>query len=54
VHFCLGANLARLEIKSIMREFVRRYPDYALAGEPQRLRSDFINGYKHVPVALNG
>ncbi len=54
VHFCLGANLARLEIKSIMREFVRRYPDYALAGEPQRLRSDFINGFKQVPVALNG
>ena len=54
VHFCLGANLARLEIKSIMRELLRRYPDYALAGEPQRLRSDFINGFKHVPVALRG
>ena len=52
VHFCLGANLARLEIKSIMRELLRRYPDYALVGEPQRLRSDFINGFKHIPIAL--
>ena len=53
VHFCLGANLARLEIKSIMREFLRRYPNPSLAGEPKRMRSDFINGIKHMPLALN-
>jgi cholest-4-en-3-one 26-monooxygenase len=52
VHFCLGANLARLEIKSMLREFLRRYPDPSLAGEPRRLRSDFINGFKHIPIAL--
>jgi cholest-4-en-3-one 26-monooxygenase len=54
VHFCLGANLARLEIKWMMREFLRRYPDAALAGEVRRLRSDFVNGIKYMPVALNG
>jgi cholest-4-en-3-one 26-monooxygenase len=53
VHFCLGANLARLEIKSIMREFLRRYPNPSLAAEPKRMRSDFINGIKHMPLALN-
>jgi cholest-4-en-3-one 26-monooxygenase len=39
-HFCLGANLARLEIR----------PDLALDGEVKRLRSNFINGLKHMPV----
>jgi cholest-4-en-3-one 26-monooxygenase len=54
VHFCLGANLARLEIKWIMREFLRRYPNPELAGEVRRLRSDFVNGIKYMPVSLNG
>jgi cholest-4-en-3-one 26-monooxygenase len=54
VHFCLGANLARLEIKSMMREFLRRYPDPSLAAAPKRMRSDFINGIKHMPLRLNG
>jgi cholest-4-en-3-one 26-monooxygenase len=53
VHFCLGANLARLEIKSMLREFLRRYPDPSLAGEPRRLRSDFVNGFKYIPIALS-
>jgi cholest-4-en-3-one 26-monooxygenase len=52
VHFCLGANLARLEIKCMMREFLRRYPDPVLAAEPKRLRSDFINGIKSMPMSL--
>ncbi|MGI8663332.1 MAG: cytochrome P450 [Acidimicrobiales bacterium] len=52
VHFCLGANLARLEIRCMMREFLRRYPNPVLAAEPQRLRSDFINGIKSMPMKL--
>ena len=52
VHFCLGANLARLEIKAMLQEFLRRYPNPSLAGEPRRLRSDFINGFKYIPLAL--
>jgi len=49
-HFCLGANLARLEIKVMFEELIRRLPDMELAGEPQRLRSNFIGGIKHMPV----
>ncbi len=54
VHFCLGANLARLEIKWMMREMLRRYPNVELAGEVLRLRSDFVNGIKYMPLRLNG
>lgn len=49
-HFCLGANLARVEMKLIFAELLRRIPDMELAGEPRRLRSNFINGIKNMPV----
>jgi cholest-4-en-3-one 26-monooxygenase len=51
-HFCLGANLARLEIKVMFEELLARTAAIELAGEPQRLRSSFINGLKHLPVTL--
>jgi cytochrome P450 len=51
-HFCLGANLARMEMKLIFDELLRRIPDMELAGEPSRLRSNFINGIKHMPVTF--
>ena len=50
VHFCLGASLARAEIKATMRQVVERLPDLELAGEPDRLHSDFVNGIKTMPV----
>ncbi|HEV7735236.1 MAG TPA: cytochrome P450 [Candidatus Binatia bacterium] len=49
-HFCLGANLARLEIKVMFQELLRRLPDLELAGPVERLRSNFINGIKRMPV----
>jgi cholest-4-en-3-one 26-monooxygenase len=49
-HFCLGANLARLEIRIIFEELFRRLPDIELAGPVRRLRSNFINGIKSMPV----
>jgi cholest-4-en-3-one 26-monooxygenase len=52
-HFCLGANLARAQIRIMMREFLRRYPDVEPAGPHRRMRSDFVNGIKHLPVRLN-
>ena len=49
-HFCLGANLARTELRLILMELVTRVPDMQLAGEPDRLLSNFIGGIKHLPV----
>ncbi|HEY8518289.1 MAG TPA: cytochrome P450 [Candidatus Binatia bacterium] len=49
-HFCLGANLARLEIRVMFEELLRRMPDIELAGPVRRLRSNFINGIKEMPV----
>ena len=52
-HFCLGAGFARRELKVMFEELFRRFPNIELAGEPERLRSNFINGTKHLPVRLN-
>ena len=49
-HFCLGANLARMELRKIFGGLVRRLPDIELAAEPRRLRSTFINGVKEMKV----
>ena len=49
-HFCLGAHLARREIGVMYRELLGRLPDIHAVGEPQRLRSNFINGIKHLPA----
>jgi cholest-4-en-3-one 26-monooxygenase len=49
-HFCLGANLARLEIRVMFEELLRRMPDVELDGPAERLRSYFINGIKRMPV----
>jgi len=51
-HFCLGANLARMEIQIFFSRLLDRLPDIRLDGEVQRLRSNFINGTKHLPVAF--
>jgi cytochrome P450 len=51
-HFCLGANLARLEIRIMFEELLRRLPDIELAGPVERLRSCFINGIKRMPVTF--
>jgi cholest-4-en-3-one 26-monooxygenase len=51
-HFCLGANLARMEIRVMFDRLAERLPDIHPDGEVQRLRSNFINGTKHLPVAF--
>ena len=51
-HFCLGSHLAKLEIQVMFEELLRRIPDMELAGPVERLRSNFINGIKHMPVRL--
>jgi cytochrome P450 len=49
-HFCLGANLARMELRVIFGEILKRLPDLELAAPPRRLRSNFINGVKEMRV----
>ncbi|GAA1637942.1 cytochrome P450 [Actinoplanes couchii] len=49
-HFCLGANLARLEIDLIFNAIADHMPEISLAGPAERLRSGWINGIKHLPV----
>lgn len=51
-HFCLGANLARLEIRVMFEHLLDRVPDIRLDGQVERLQSQFINGVKHIPVAF--
>ena len=49
-HFCLGANLARLELRLLFEQIITRVPDMRIAGDVERLRSNFIGGIKHIPV----
>jgi cholest-4-en-3-one 26-monooxygenase len=53
-HFCIGANLARMELKLIFNELADQLPNIAKLGEPQRLRSGWINGVKELPVSYRG
>jgi cholest-4-en-3-one 26-monooxygenase len=51
-HFCLGANLARMEIRVMFEELLARFNEMEITGEVRRLRSCFINGIKHVPLSV--
>ncbi len=48
-HFCLGANLARREIKVMFEQILTRLPDLRITAPPERLRSNFIHGIKRMP-----
>jgi len=52
-HFCLGSNLARLELRIIFEGLMRRLPGIELAAEPRRLRSNFLNGVKEMRVTFS-
>jgi cholest-4-en-3-one 26-monooxygenase len=49
-HFCLGANLARLELRVIFAELARRLDAVELAGPVARMRSSFLGGVKRMPI----
>ena len=51
-HFCLGANLARREIRVMFEEIFRVLPDLHITGEPEMLQSGFIHGIKRMPCAF--
>jgi cholest-4-en-3-one 26-monooxygenase len=50
-HFCIGASLARLEIKLIFEALAEHAPDISKAGDPRRLRSGWLNGIKELQVS---
>jgi cytochrome P450 len=49
-HFCLGAHLARLELRAVFRHLADRIDHVELTGPVERLRSSFVGGVKHVPI----
>ncbi len=51
-HFCLGANLARLEIRIMLEALLERFDDFRLAGPIQRFRTNKHAGVKHMPVTF--
>jgi cytochrome P450 len=52
-HFCMGTALARLELKVLIEETLKRYPNIAIDGDPRHVESLFINQLKSLPVRLN-
>ena len=50
-HKCLGAHFARLQMHAFFSAMLERLPEVRLAGDPERLTSNFINGIKHLPLA---
>jgi len=53
-HFCLGSHLGRLQLSTFLNELTGRLPDLHLTGTVERMRSNFINGIRHLPVSLVG
>lgn len=49
-HFCLGANLARMELRLVFTELLTRMPELELAGGVEMLRSNFVGGITSMPV----
>jgi cytochrome P450 len=53
-HFCLGAQLAKLELRVMLEELYSRVPDLEVTAEPARLRSSFFHGIKSLPCSTAG
>jgi cytochrome P450 len=53
-HLCLGNQLARMEIRIMFEEILRRVDSVEQAGELRRVRSNFVNGIKEFPVRMTG
>ncbi len=49
-HFCLGANLARLELRELFGQLIPRLDEIEMAGAFDRVRSSFLGGVKRMPI----
>jgi cytochrome P450 len=53
IHHCMGAHLAKMEVRIAFEELLARVDSIELAGPPERLRSNFFNGIKRLPVRVS-
>lgn len=51
LHFCLGAQMARIEMRAFFAELARRVETLSLNGEPERTKATFVSGLKRLPIA---
>lgn len=49
-HYCVGHSVARITIRTLFDELLKGFEDFAPAGKPERMVSNFVSGYKHVPI----
>ncbi|MBK0376418.1 cytochrome P450 [Streptomyces sp. RB110-1] len=49
-HYCIGHSVARITLRILFEELLTRFEDFQPAGRPERLASNFVSGWKHVPV----
>ncbi|MFF5185587.1 cytochrome P450 [Streptomyces sp. NPDC000345] len=49
-HYCIGHSVARVTLRILFEELLTRFEDFRPAGKPERLASNFVSGWKHVPI----
>jgi cytochrome P450 len=52
IHTCMGAHLARMEVRIAFEELLKRVDTIEMTAKPERLRSNFFNGIKRMPVRV--
>ena len=53
VHFCMGSRIAEMQLRILWEEILERYHMVEVAGEPVRVRSNFVKGFNELPVRLH-
>ena len=53
IHRCMGNRLAEMQLRILWEEIMARFSWVEVVGEPQRVRSNFVHGYKTLPVRLH-
>ena len=52
IHRCMGNRLAEMQLRVLWEEIMQRFHTVEVVGEPERIRSSFVRGYKTLPVRL--